>query len=157
MSNIDKHALRDRAESTINILENIAGFEPSDIDGDSVELRFETEGGFDTGCDVSIVYQCQKAADVVQALLDELEAKDKLIDILRQDKDKVIDTSKERISKLLARVAELESSHSNLREAMAGIHNTINAGGAYTPLASILNASKRAYEESASAAGKGEA
>lgn len=71
MSNIDK-----RAESTIGILENIAGFEPSDIDGDAVELRFETEGGFDTGCDVSIVDQCQKAADVIRALLDELEAKD---------------------------------------------------------------------------------
>ncbi|WP_236731798.1 ead/Ea22-like family protein [Enterobacter hormaechei] len=81
MSNIDKHIdnqeLRERAESTISILENIAGFEPSDIDGDSVELRFETEDGFDTGCDVSIVDQCQKTADVVRALLDELEAKDK--------------------------------------------------------------------------------
>ncbi|KDF42584.1 hypothetical protein AE42_02925 [Enterobacter kobei] len=30
MSNIDKRALRERAESTIGILENIAGFEPSD-------------------------------------------------------------------------------------------------------------------------------
>lgn len=79
MSNIDKRTLRDSAESTIGILENIAGFEPSDIDGDTVELRFETEGGFDTGCDVSIVDQCQKAADVVRALLDELEAKDKRI------------------------------------------------------------------------------
>lgn len=79
MSNIDKRALRDSAESTIGILENIAGFEPSDIDGDSVELRFETEGGFDTGCDVSIVDQCQKATDVVRALLDELEAKDRRI------------------------------------------------------------------------------
>lgn len=73
MSNIDKQALRDSAESTINILENIAGFQPSDIDCDTVELRFETEDGFDTGCDVSIVDQCQKAADVVRALLDELE------------------------------------------------------------------------------------
>ena len=45
MSNIDKRALRDSAESTIGILENIAGFEPSDIDGDIVELRFETEDG----------------------------------------------------------------------------------------------------------------
>lgn len=80
MSNIDKQALRDSAESTINILENIAGFEPSDIEGDTVELRFETEGGFDTGCDVSIVDQCQKAAGVVQALLDELEAKDRRIE-----------------------------------------------------------------------------
>lgn len=83
MSNIDKHIdnqeLRERAESTISILENIAGFEPSDIDGDSVELRFETEDGFDTGCDVSIVDQCQKTADVVRALLDELEAKDQRI------------------------------------------------------------------------------
>ena len=77
MSNIDKRALLESAESTINILENIAGFEPSDIDGDTVELRFETEDGFDAGCDVSIVDQCQKAADVVQALLEELEAKDK--------------------------------------------------------------------------------
>ena len=79
MSNIDKRALRERAESTIGILDNIAGFEPSDIDGDSLELRFETEGGFDTGCDVSIVDQCQKAADVVRALLDELEAAEKRI------------------------------------------------------------------------------
>ncbi|MDR9887182.1 ead/Ea22-like family protein [Enterobacter hormaechei] len=79
MSNIDKKSLRDSAESTINILENIAGFEPSDIDGDTVELRFENEDGFDTGCDVSIVDQCQKAADVVRALLDELEAKDRRI------------------------------------------------------------------------------
>lgn len=79
MSNIDKRALRHSAESIICILENIAGFEPSDIDGDSVELRFETEDGFDTGCDVSIVDQCQKTADVVRALLDELEAAEKRI------------------------------------------------------------------------------
>ncbi|MCU3502792.1 ead/Ea22-like family protein [Enterobacter hormaechei subsp. hoffmannii] len=96
MSNIDKQALRDSAESTINILENIAGFEPSDIDGDTVELRFETEDGFDTGCDVSIVDQCQKAADVVQALLDELEAKDKRITELEaklETADKLQDSS----------------------------------------------------------------
>lgn len=132
MSNIDKRALRDSAESTIGILESIADFEPSYIDGDVVELRFEAGDGFDTGCDVSIVDQCQKTADVVRALLDELEVKDK-------------------------RIAELEASHSNLREAMAGIHNTITGGGAYTPLAAIMNASKRAYEESAAAAAKGEA
>ncbi|MCQ4418435.1 hypothetical protein NOX78_09640 [Enterobacter kobei] len=54
------------------------------------------------------------------------------------------------------RIAELSASHGKLREAMAGIHNTIRGGGAYTPLEAILNASKRAYEESAAAAGKGE-
>lgn len=96
----------------------------------------------------------------VLALLDELEAAEKRIDILRQDKDKVIDMSVERVSVALARaeaaekrIADLSASHANLREAMAGIHNTITGGGAYTPLASILNASKRAYEESAAAAG----
>lgn len=62
------------AESTIGILENIAGYEPSDIDGDTVELRFEDESGCDTGCDVSIVEQCQNAADVIRALTDALEA-----------------------------------------------------------------------------------
>ena len=65
------------------------------------------------------------------ALLDELEAAEK-------------------------RIAELEASHNNLRKAIAGIHNTITGGGTYTPLAAILIASKRAYEESAAAAGKGE-
>ncbi|HAS0921051.1 ead/Ea22-like family protein [Enterobacter cloacae] len=68
----------------------------------------------------------------VLSLLDELKAKDQ-------------------------RIAELSASHGKLREAMAGIHNTISGGGAYKPLAAILNASKRAYEESAAAAGKGEA
>jgi hypothetical protein len=99
------------------------------------------------------VFNMDIHSETLLALLDELEDKDKLIDTLRQDKDKVIDVSKERISKLLSRVAELEASHSNLREAMAGIHNTITGGGAYTPLAAILTASKRAYEESAAAAG----
>lgn len=49
-------------------------------------------------------------------LLEELEAKDKRIDILRQDKDKVIDMSIERVNKLLSRaeaaekrIAELEA------------------------------------------------
>ncbi|HGL4289293.1 TPA: ead/Ea22-like family protein [Enterobacter kobei] len=129
MSNIDKHIdnqeLRERAESTISILENIAGFEPSDIDGDSVELRFETEDGFDTGCDVSIVDQCQKTADVVRVLLDELEAKDKSIGFLKDqlaqlanfdpDWDKLeaaTDSLREHMDELTAartRIAELEA------------------------------------------------
>ncbi len=54
--------------------------------------------------------------DAVLALLDELEASGKLIDTLRQGKDKVIDMSIERVNKLLSRaeaaekrIAELES------------------------------------------------
>ena len=53
------------------------------------------------------------------------------------------------------RIAELNESHSKLRDTMAGIHNTIRMDGGYTPLAAILNAAKRAYEESATAAGIG--
>lgn len=53
------------------------------------------------------------------------------------------------------RIAELEASHSKLRDTIAAIHNTIRMDGGYTPLAAILNAAKRAYEESASAAGIG--
>ncbi|EIV6942127.1 ead/Ea22-like family protein [Escherichia coli] len=89
MSNIDKRALRHSAESIIGILENIAGFEPSDIDGDSVELRFETEDGFDTGCDVSIVDQCQKTADVVRAMLDELERNQQYIKLRDQENEDI--------------------------------------------------------------------
>ncbi|ELV2216461.1 ead/Ea22-like family protein [Escherichia coli] len=66
----------------------------------------------------------------VLALLDELEAAEK-------------------------RIAELSASHSKLRDTMAAIHNTIRMDGGYTPLAAILNAAKRAYEESASTAGIG--
>ncbi|WP_270495151.1 hypothetical protein [Citrobacter gillenii] len=53
------------------------------------------------------------------------------------------------------RIAELSASHSKLRDTMTGIHNTIRMDGGYTPLAAILNAAKRAYEESATAAGIG--
>ncbi|MDS1916091.1 ead/Ea22-like family protein [Enterobacter asburiae] len=148
MSNIDKQALRDSAERTINILENIAGFEPSDIDGDTVELRFETEDGFDTGCDVSIVDQCQKAADLVRALLDELEAEQRISSTWR----KTAESNREKLEAAEKRVAELEESHSKLRESMAAIHNTISRDGAHTSLALILNAAKRAHAESADAA-----
>lgn len=134
MSNIDKRALRVLATA---------------LDGDDwhAEGNSVYGGRYDVGDNVCYdhIASCESVngesphADfiaaanpaTVLALLDELEAKDK-------------------------RIAELEASHRNLREAMAGIHNTITGGGAYTPLAAIMNASKRAYEESASAAGKGE-
>lgn len=56
------------------------------------------------------------------------------------------------IKTLNRRIAELEASHSKLRDTMATIHNTIRMDGGYTPLAAILNAAKRAHEESAIAA-----
>ncbi|HBN0730524.1 TPA: ead/Ea22-like family protein [Escherichia coli] len=60
---------------------------------------------------------------------------------------------REKLEAAEKRIAELSASHRKLRNTMAGIHNTIRMDGGYTPLAAILNAAKRAYEESASAAG----
>lgn len=64
-----------------------------------------------------------------------------------------VDDMREELEAAEKRIAELSASHSKLRDTMAGIHNTIRMDGGYTPLAAILNAAKRAYEESASAAG----
>ncbi|WP_248891021.1 ead/Ea22-like family protein [Citrobacter freundii] len=63
--------------------------------------------------------------------------------------------AREKLEAAEKRNAELEASHSKLRDSMATIHNTIRMDGGYTPLATILNAAKRAYEESATAAGIG--
>lgn len=76
------------------------------------------------------VFNMDIHSQTVLALLDELEAAEKRID-------------------------ELSASHSKLRDTIAAIHNTIRMDGGYTPLAAILNAAKRAHEESASAAGIG--
>ena len=117
----NKQALREEAESAIGILENIAGFEPSDIDGDVVELRFETEGGFDTGCDVSIVEQCQKSVDVIRALLDELEAKDRRNAELNSTLERWAVDRAQSASELEAaekRVAELEANNDSATEAL---------------------------------------
>ncbi|MDU1172165.1 MAG: ead/Ea22-like family protein [Citrobacter freundii] len=83
----------------------------------------------DWGCDADNFHD-KATPDAVLALLDELEAAEKRID-------------------------ELSASHSKLRDTIAAIHNTIRMDGGYTPLAAILNVAKRAYEESASAAGIG--
>ena len=123
MSNIDKRALRHSAESIIGILENIAGFEPSDIDGDSVELRFETEDGFDTGCDVSIVDQCQKTADVVRALLDELERNQQYIKRRDQENEDIALTVRKLRVELEgkdSKIANLTAERGALREGEMG-------------------------------------
>lgn len=74
MTALNKQALRDSALDMIRVLGYIASFESEDIDGDDLDLRFETEDGFDTGCTIRITSQCQDASDVMQQLLNELEA-----------------------------------------------------------------------------------
>ena len=123
MSNIDKRALREAAEKAGS--DEWCAF----IDTKSKTYSVHTPGdnrcgdvvkwaGFDGQQRAAAKAQFIAAANpaTVLALLDELEAKGKQIDILRQDKDTVIDTSLERINKILSRaeaaekrIAELET------------------------------------------------
>lgn len=92
----------------------------------------------------------------VLALLDERERNQQYIKRRDQENEEIaLTVGKLRVELESAekRIAELSASHRKLRNTMAGIHNTIRMDGGYTPLAAILNAAKRAYEESASAAG----
>ncbi|EAQ9964493.1 ead/Ea22-like family protein [Salmonella enterica] len=73
MSNIDKQALLvSKAKASVFTMEYISQFEASDIDSDDVDLRFEVDGT-ETGTIVSIVDECGHAAQIITALLDELE------------------------------------------------------------------------------------
>lgn len=133
MTALNKQALRSKARSASAgewIKESGDGWEAicsseDQANGNFIIAHFE---GPDAKENREFVQVANPAA--VLALLDELEAAEK-------------------------RIAELTESHSKLRDTMAGIHNTIRMDGGYTPLAAILNAAKRAYEESATAAGIG--
>ncbi|ARD17570.1 hypothetical protein BXA22_04080 [Edwardsiella piscicida] len=65
-------ALIAEAKQSASIMELIASFEPQDIDGDDVDLRFEVDG-FDTGCNVSLVERCGKASEQLSAMIVALE------------------------------------------------------------------------------------
>ncbi|SAB72388.1 Uncharacterised protein [Enterobacter hormaechei] len=132
MSNIDKRATELLIENGVLVADTLRHLADNEIDSDYFAICHTNENGTEIECELAITDYARQAAGTVDELVKALEAAEK-------------------------RIAELEASHGNLREAVAGIHNTITGRGAHTPLAAILNASKRAYEESASAAGKGEA
>ena len=173
MSNIDKHALREAANAAnAGSWGYWESYKPHK-GARGYEVKVGVKAVAQHCLKVDSVFIAASNPSTVLAMLDELEARDKSISFLKDqlaqlanfnpDWDKLEAATyslREHMAELSAarkRIAELSTSHSNLREAMAGIHNTITAGGAYTPLAAILNASKAAYEESAAAAGKGEA
>ncbi|HCA4422903.1 TPA: ead/Ea22-like family protein [Escherichia coli] len=109
----------------------------------------------DWGYDADIFHE-QVTPSVVLALLDERERNQQYIKRRDQENEDIaLTVGRLRVEMEAAekRIAELSASHRKLRNTMAGIHNTIRMDGGYTPLAAILNAAKRAYEESASAAG----
>nr|WP_097505670.1 ead/Ea22-like family protein [Escherichia coli] len=100
----------------------------NEIDSDYFAITSTNENGAEIDHEMAITDYALQAAGTVDELVAALESAEK-------------------------RIAELSASHSKLRDTMAGIHNTIRMDGGYTPLTAILNAAKRAYEESASAAG----
>ena len=65
-------ALINEAKQSSFVMEYISNFQSEDIDSDDVDLRFEADG-VDTGCDVSIVDQCGKAATLIDSLIAALE------------------------------------------------------------------------------------
>ncbi|AXD28436.1 ead/Ea22-like family protein [Salmonella enterica] len=73
---IDKQALLvSKAKASVFTMRYISQFEASDIDSDDIDLRFEVDGT-ETGTTVSIVDECGHAAQIITALLDELETKE---------------------------------------------------------------------------------
>lgn len=130
------------------------------IDGkESVFCLNSAVGGIKKGNDV-VKYIAAANPSTMLALLNELEAAEKLIDTLRQDKDKVIDMSVERVNKLLSRaeaaekrVAEVErkeqhSERQSVIDALAG------SGDEWSDIEEYM---QKWDAERASAAGKGEA
>ena len=156
MSNIDKRALREAAEKAtkgqwaVEFDDEI--YSTDGVNHEQIAMVFSENEARDAA------FIAAANPHTVLALLDELAFLDKRNAELNSTLERWAADRAQSASELEAaekRITELEASHSNLREAMAGIHNTITGGGAYTPLSAILNASKRAYDESAAAAGKG--
>ncbi|EDW1972935.1 ead/Ea22-like family protein [Salmonella enterica subsp. enterica] len=66
----------------------ISQFEASDIDSDDIDLRFEVDGT-ETGTTVSIVDECGHAAQIITALLDELDKKQQYIKLRDQENEDI--------------------------------------------------------------------
>ncbi|HCU4028418.1 TPA: ead/Ea22-like family protein [Escherichia coli] len=151
MSEINYQALREAAERAIPAMERLLMLPADDDLLSEQELK-------DYGVDIDALnaFKFLAGPETVLALLDERERNQQYIKSRDQENEDIaLTVGKLRVELEAAekRIAELSASHSKLRDTMAGIHNTIRMDGGYTPLAAILNAAKRAYEESASAVG----
>ncbi|MDI7938818.1 ead/Ea22-like family protein [Salmonella enterica subsp. enterica serovar Kentucky] len=114
---IDKQALLvSKAKASVFTMEYISQFEASDIDSDDVDLRFEVDGT-ETGTIVSIVDECGHAAQIITALLDELEhykSREERVTKLVLDNSTSWDVLYEKLEAAERRIAELEARAVNL-------------------------------------------
>ncbi|EJU6096635.1 ead/Ea22-like family protein [Salmonella enterica] len=115
---IDKQALLvSKAKVSVFTMRYISQFEASDIDSDDVDLRFEVDG-VETGTTVSIVDECGHAAQIITALLDELDKKQQYIKLRDQENEDIaltvgklrveLEAAKKRIAEQSAIVAAAE-------------------------------------------------
>ncbi|ECN8672285.1 ead/Ea22-like family protein [Salmonella enterica subsp. enterica serovar Virchow] len=163
--NIDKRALREVAERATKGPWSLF----SDIDTKTFSIHTPRDkrcenvikwGGFDCqpNAEANAEFIAAFNPKVALALLDELDhykSREERVTKLVLDNSTSWDALYKKLEAAEKRIAELSASHSKLRDTMATIHNTIRMDGGYTPLAAILNAAKRAHEESAIAAGIG--
>lgn len=114
MSNIDKQALLvSKAKASVFTMGYISQFEASDIDSDDIDLRFEVDG-VETGTTVSIVDECGHAAQIITALLDELEhykSREERVTKLVLDNSTSWDALYKKLEAAERRIAELEKGH----------------------------------------------
>lgn len=110
--NVDKQALLvSKAKASVFTMVYISQFEASDIDSDDVDLRFEVDG-VETGTTVSIVDECGHAAQIITALLDELEhykSREERVTKLVMDNSTSWDALYKKLEAAERRITELES------------------------------------------------
>lgn len=110
--NIDKQALLvSKAKASVFTMVYISQFEASDIDSDDIDLQFEVDG-VETGTTVSIVDECGHAAQIITALLDELEhykSREERVTKLVMDNSTSWDALYKKLEAAEKRIAELES------------------------------------------------
>ncbi|AYP85292.1 ead/Ea22-like family protein [Salmonella enterica] len=120
---IDKQALLvSKAKASVFTMEYISQFEASDIDSNDVDLRFEVDG-VETGTTVSIVDECGHAAQIITALLDELEhykSREERVTKLVLDNSTSWDVLYEKLEAAERRIAELEARTVNLPKRRVG-------------------------------------
>ncbi|EBF8164812.1 TPA: ead/Ea22-like family protein [Salmonella enterica] len=88
----------------------ISQFEASDIDSDDIDLRFEVDA-VETGTTVSIVDECGHAAQIITALLDELEhykSREERVTKLVMDNSTSWDALYKKLEAAEKRIAELD-------------------------------------------------
>lgn len=123
MSNIDKQALLvSKAKASVFTMGYISQFEASDIDSDDIDLRFEVDG-VETGTTVSIVDECGHGAQIITALLDELEhykSREERVTKLVLDNSTSWDALYKKVEAAEKHIAELEARKVNLSKLSVG-------------------------------------